>query len=279
MDRIKKFQNEIFAYYAVAGRVLPWRKTFNPYRILVSEIMLQQTQVSRVTIKYAEFLKAFPTVQKLARAKSSEVLSVWQGLGYNRRGLYLKRSADIIVERFNGRIPNDLNLLVTLPGVGSNTAGAICAYAFNMPVVFIETNIRRVFLGYFFAGKQDISDAELLPIIRRALPNEHIREWYWALMDYGSEYSKIHISQENPNRNSKQYTKQSKFVGSKRQLRGKILAYILEQKERFVRTEELFDLVHKKSQELILEIIDKLIVEGFLRYVPNTQNKLVTIAK
>ena len=277
-SRIKKFQTEILTYYALSGRVLPWRKTFDPYRILVSEIMLQQTQVSRVLIKYVEFLKVFPTVQKLAVAKPSEVLAVWQGLGYNRRGLYLKRSAEIIVKTWNGRIPNDLNLLVTLPGVGTNTAGAICAYAFNTPVVFVETNIRRVFLGYFFAGKQNISDQELMPIIKKALPKGNAREWYWALMDYGSKYSKIHIGKENPNRNSKQYVKQSKFVGSKRQIRGKILAYMVDQKDRLVRTEELLALSVKSPQGQITEIIEQLISEGFLRYVPKMKKNYITIA-
>ena len=146
-----EFKKIILDYYKKHGRHdLPWRKTHDPYKILVSEIMLQQTQVGRVMAKYKEFIREFPDFKKLAQAPTAKVLKAWSGLGYNRRALYLKRTAERVTNEFQGKLPKDQSMLVDLPGIGPNTAGAICAYSFNMPVVFIETNIRRVFIHFFF---------------------------------------------------------------------------------------------------------------------------------
>lgn len=207
-------------YYKKYGRDLPWRHTTDPYRIVVSEIMLQQTQVSRVLIKYPEWLKKFPTWKSLALASTADVIKSWQGLGYNRRALALKKIAEKVVGEYKDRLPNNPEVLETFPGIGPATARSICAFAFNLPVVFIETNIRRVYIHHFFGDQLKVADTELLPLIEKTLDRKNSREWYWALMDYGSYLVK---QVENPNRKSKHYSKQSKFEGSRRQVRGEIL--------------------------------------------------------
>lgn len=229
MITISQFQEEVWDYYARNGRDLPWRHsdkdgTYDPYKIMVSEIMLQQTQVQRVIKKYQEFLDNFPTVNSLAKSQFADVLRVWHGLGYNRRAKFLLEAAKQVVSESRGRFPEVADELVKLPGVGKNTAAAICAYAYNQPVVFIETNIRTVFIHSFFAGQEMVSDTDLMPYIEQALDTEEPRQWYWALMDYGS-----HLKQTvgNAGRQSKHYVRQSAFQGSKRQLRAAVLTSLL----------------------------------------------------
>ena len=223
-DRIRVVRDKIWEYYRDNARDLPWRDDPTPYQVLVSEVMLQQTQVSRVRVKYAEWMRAFPTLESLAAASVAEVIAAWQGLGYNRRGLWLLRAAQQIVNKFGGVLPRDPALLVTLPGIGPNTAGSMAAFAYNEPVVFIETNIRRVFIHEFFGDGDGIDDKELLPLIEAALDREEPRQWYYALMDYGSWLVK---QVPNPNRRSKHHAVQSKFAGSPRQVRGEILRQVL----------------------------------------------------
>lgn len=208
-------------YYAQHGRHnLPWRKTKNPYRILVSEVMLQQTQVDRVIPKYKSFLKRFPTVQDLAKASLGEVIKEWQGLGYNRRAKLLHQCAIEITQKFRGQTPKSHAELMKLPGIGHYTAGAIMAFAYNEPVPIIETNIRTVIIHHFFSDDIDISDKMILRLTERFLNTKNPREWYWAMMDYGAHLKK---SVGNLNKRSKHYTKQSTFQGSDRQIRGAIL--------------------------------------------------------
>lgn len=221
---LKKFQKTVWSYYRKHKRDLPWRKTRDPYKILVSEIMLQQTQVPRVILKYGSFLKKFPTTKALAKAKVGDVLRQWQGLGYNRRALYLKRCAEEIEKNFKGKFPKDFKTLCTLPGVGPATAGDLMAFAWNMPVPVIETNVRSVFIHFFFQDKEKISDKDILPLIEKALDAKNPREWYWAVFDYGAELKKS----GNPSRKSAHHAKQSKFEGSHRQKRAVILKTILE---------------------------------------------------
>ncbi|HWA64417.1 MAG TPA: A/G-specific adenine glycosylase [Candidatus Paceibacterota bacterium] len=197
--------------------------SLDPYRIFVSEIMLQQTQASRVIEKYRRFIKLFPSFQVLAAAPTADVLRAWQGLGYNRRALFLQRAARIVVDRWKGDLPADPALLVALPGVGPNTAGSIAAFAFNKPVVFIETNIRRVFIHFFFKDAASVPDAAIREYISQTLDSRRPRDWYYALMDYGAMLAKT-IS--NPNRRSRHYAKQSRFEGSFRQVRGEILRFL-----------------------------------------------------
>lgn len=222
---IKKFEKLIWDYYQKEGRVFPWRKTTNPYRILVSEVMLQQTQTSRVIKKYREFLKRFPSLSSLVSAPLGEVIATWQGLGYNRRAMYLHKAAKTIQEIYNRKIPSDYEKLIQLPGIGQSTAGAVCAFAFNTSKPFIETNIRRAVIHFFFPKQKDISDKKILQILNRVTPTKRAREWYWALMDYGAMLQKE--EKENPNKRSKHYKKQSQFEGSRRQLRGKIIKELL----------------------------------------------------
>jgi A/G-specific adenine glycosylase len=180
------FRRLICDHFRRHGRDLAWRRTRDPYRIFVSEIMLQQTQVPRVEARYPEFIAAFPDFGSLAAAPLRDVLAVWQGMGYNRRARALKESAERVVREFGGRLPEDESVLATFPGIGPATAASIAAFAFNHPVVFIETNIRRVFIHCFFADAEGVRDRDIIALVQRTLLPDHSREWYWALMDYGS---------------------------------------------------------------------------------------------
>lgn len=294
---VEEFQKTILDWFDERGRHdLPWRKTTNPYRILVSEVMLQQTQVDRVKEKYREFLKHFATPKKLAAASPAEVLAVWKGLGYNRRALYLKRAAEMIVTGYRGRFPREVSEIEKLPGVGHYTARAVAVFAFNQPHVFIETNIRRVFIHFFFTSHviprrrrgipplsgslsafemtkkaiaQDdrrVDDKDLMPFIEKALYYENPRLWYGALMDYGAlALSGI----PNPNKRSRHYTKQSRFEGSRRYARAKILDFLLKNKNAtpyalqryFLIDKHLESYSNESSIEELLKILKK---EGFI---------------
>jgi len=224
-QQVYLFRETVWEYYRAHGRDLPWRHPvrggdFDPYRIMVSEVMLQQTQVPRVIPKYQEFLHQFPDVYNLSRAPLADVLTVWSGLGYNRRAKFLHQAAKQVVTEHNGTFPTTLNMLTNLPGIGPNTAAAILAYAYNQPQVFVETNIRTVFIHHFFPDQENIDDKQLLPLIEQALDRENPRTWYWALMDYGTHIKALH---GNAARASKHYAKQSSFKGSLRQIRGAVL--------------------------------------------------------
>lgn len=225
---IKNFQEKIWRFYQASGRHhLPWRNTFNPYAVLVSEMMLQQTQVERVKPKYREFLAQFPTIKTLAAASPSEVIKAWQGLGYNRRALFLQRTAKIITNKFSGKLPQNYEQLLTLPGIGQSTAGALLAFAFNQPVVFVETNLRRAVIHEFYADEKPVDDKDVFIILKASVDTARPREWYWALMDYGSALGR-EKGLANPNRQSRRYTRQSKFSGSFREIRGRLLRLLAE---------------------------------------------------
>ena len=240
---------------------MPRRETRDPYKILVSEIMLQQTQVSRVLEKYGSFLKSFPTIRELAHAASGDVLRAWQGLGYNRRALLLKRCAEEVVERFGGVIPQERADLESLPGIGKATAGSMRAFAFNKPDVFIETNIRSVYIHHFFGDRSDVIDAALVPYIAKTLDRKNPREWYYALMDYGVYLKSI---MPNPNRKSRHYTRQSRFEGSDRQIRGRALKILTE--KRLVPKASLYKALGGDRERLEI-IIAGLIKEGLIHMV------------
>ena len=199
---------------------MPWRTSTDPYYVLVSELMLQQTQVDRVIPKFNAFITAFPAIADLARAPLSDVLQLWSGLGYNRRAKFLHSAAQKVVADFGGVVPNTLEGLVSLPGVGPNTAGAIMAYSFNDPVSFIETNVRTVYFYHFFQESQAVTDAELRQKVAETTDHEHPREWYWAMMDYGSWLKKQGFS---ANSKSAHYKKQAPLKGSLREMRGLLL--------------------------------------------------------
>ena len=211
---------------------MPWRRDTRGYYVLVSELMLQQTQVSRVMSKFAQFIAAFPDESTLANAELADVLKLWQGLGHNRRAKFLLSAARMIATDLGGRFPDNEPDLLRLPGVGKNTAGAILAYTFNQPSIFIETNIRTVLIHHLFTDQDEVTDAELRLALEATLDCEHPREFYWAMMDYGAHLKAQGI---RTNARSKHYKKQSKLEGSVRQVRGQIIAALT---QRGVQTEE-----------------------------------------
>ena len=217
---ILEFQEIIWQKGRELYREMPWRTDTRPYYVMVSEIMLQQTQVDRVIPKFEAFIKRFPTVEDLAKAPLGDVLQMWSGLGYNRRAKFLHEAAIKVVNEFNGVFPETDKELVSLPGIGVNTAGAIIAYSFNKPSIYIETNIRTVYFYHFFLDHGEVSDVELRAVVEATADTEHSREWYWAMMDYGSYLKRQGIGQNNK---SSHYKKQSPLKGSVREVRGQIL--------------------------------------------------------
>ena len=252
------FQTIIYRYYREHGRSFPWRETTNPYHILVSEAMLQQTQTERVLHKYTEFIRVFPDVLSLARAPLQKVLKVWRGLGYNRRALNLKKTAEIIVDHYNGVLPSSPEVLQTFPGIGRATAGAVAAFAYQKPSVFIETNIRTVFIYFFFDEKTRVKDREILPLVEKTLDRKNPREWYYALMDYGVMLKKEH---KPLNKKSVHYQKQTPFEGSDRQVRGAIVRVLTEEP----RTESELLGISASDPERVKRILSQLEKEGFIK--------------
>lgn len=221
---ISVFQKIIYTHYMNHTRHFPWRETSNPYKILVSEFMLQQTQTQRVIKKYEHFISTFPDFPSLAAAPLTNVLEAWHGLGYNRRALNLKNTAEIVVAQYNGVLPSHPDVLITFPGIGRATACAIAAFAFGTPVVFVETNIRAVFIYFFFTKKGTVKDKEILSLVEKTLDRTNPRHWYYALMDYGVMLKK----RFNPlTKKSAHYRKQPPFKGSNRKIRGKILSVLI----------------------------------------------------
>jgi A/G-specific adenine glycosylase len=255
---VDRFRRHLYRFFHEQGRQMPWRTTSDPYRILVSEIMLQQTRVERVVLKYEPFLNAFPDVWSLARAPLRDIMARWQGLGYNRRALALMGIARRLVAEFQGCLPASVETLRTFPGIGEATAGALAAFAFNQPAVFIETNIRRVFLHCFFPGQSGVRDREILPLVDQTLDRRQPRPWYYALMDYGAMLKR---AAPNPNRRSAHHQRQAPFADSDRQIRGLILKALL--KAPALSPEALVQAVGKPPERttgLILSLIN----EGFL---------------
>lgn len=252
--RIEQFRTDVWRYWKEHGRhSLPWRTTKNPYRILVSEVMLQQTQVPRVLEKYVAFLKCFPTIESLAQAPLQEVLKVWSGMGYNRRAKFLKRAAEQIMHTYNGRVPRDVVHLRSLSGIGPYTASAILVFAYNIPDTLIETNIRAVFIHHFFPT-QTVHDRDLLPLLAQAAEGQNPREWHWALMDYGSHLKKLH---KNPARRSVHHTKQSTFEGSLRQVRGAIVRELTKGPKKEAQLEVLLGTMSERLQDALQSLVSE----------------------
>lgn len=233
---LENFKTIIWDFYKENGRSFAWRHIDDPYKVLVSEIMLQQTQTQRVAEKYQIFIQRFPTIESLAQASLHDVLFYWQGLGYNRRGKYLYETAKKISQEYHNRVPDCPEILLNFPGIGPYTASSICAFAYNKPTIFIETNIRAVFIHFFFKDFNKVHDKEILPLVAQTVDSQKARDWYYALMDYGVMLKKSVI---NPSRKSKHHAKQSTFEGSDRQIRGKVLKALTENKE--LHFEQLLD--------------------------------------
>ncbi len=251
-------------------RDLPWRNIDDPYAVLVSEVMLQQTQVSRVQRYWPRWMELFPTVDALAAADTATVLEMWQGLGYNRRALALKRACETCSVDGGGLLPRTVDELVDLPGIGPATAAGVIAFAYDEPSVYIETNVRSVFLHELFPDREEVADQQLVPYVVDTCPNKGARAWYYALLDYGA-HLKSQIA--NPSRRSKHYARQSKFEGSRREKRSFLLKQVLaapdgiELEELAVRLDEYEQQAKRNAvdREMFEAIISELIAEGFFR--------------
>lgn len=205
-------------------RDLPWRNTRDPYAIWISEAMLQQTQVARVLTRWERFLRKFPTLDALASAAVSDVMEEWQGMGYNRRALALKRAADECALHHGGKLPEGVDELMKLPGIGPATAAGITAFSRDVPCLYLETNVRAVFIHRFFAEADAVTDRELRPLVQAACPSHDVRGWYYALLDVGAHLKK---TVANPTRKATAYTRQSAFEGSRRQKRAWLVREVL----------------------------------------------------
>ena len=221
---VDAFRAKIRRLGAEHWRDLAWRHTRDPYQIWLSEVMLQQTQVVRVETRWPAWLLRFPTVEALAAAPDADVLDEWQGMGYNRRALALHRAAQQVVDEYGGAFPRAYEELVGLPGIGPSTAAGVRAFAFDEPGVYLETNVRSVFIHELFPTAERVSDASLVPLVRAACPQADVRGWYYALLDYGA-YLKRTVP--NPSRRAGAYARQSRFEGSRRQKRAALLRLVL----------------------------------------------------
>lgn len=259
-DQIAAFQKLVLDYYTTFGRHdLPWRQStggrFLAYQIMVSEMMLQQTQVVRVIPKYQAFLELFPSVYSLAAAPLGDVLAAWSGLGYNRRAKYLQLAAQMVVDQFSGQLPETEAELTQLPGIGRNTAGAIMAYAYNKPAAFIETNIRSVYIHHFFPGQGAVTDKAILELVSQTMPFDDARQWYWALMDYGSH---LKTTTGNAARRSQSHVRQSAFIGSRRQIRGQVIKLLT------VRPHSLRELTVSINDQRLDAVVTDLVAEKLI---------------
>ncbi len=233
-----KLEQKILSWYSINKRNLPWRKTRDPYKILVSEVMLQQTQVDRVVPKYKAFLKAFPNVKKLAEAKTSDVIKAWAGLGYNRRALYLQKTAQAVVLQYKGKFPKDLELLKELPGIGDYTARAILSFAFGEVVPVLDTNHRKFYQRTYF-GKKLVSDDKLLVKAQHVIADfdvDDVYHWNQALMDFMSAVTAasqdsfiLWYQKTYPAPKKKKLTKTTvRFLDTDRYFRGRIIDLLRE---------------------------------------------------
>ncbi len=259
MEDLELFKKTIYDYYKDNRRDFIWRRNPTPYQVVVSEIMLQQTQTERVIAKYTQFITELPSFEALAQATTRQVLVLWQGLGYNRRGLALHEIAKQVVTQYGGVLPSDPELLEKFKGIGPATAGSISAFAFNKPTSFIETNIRAVFIHTFFKDKEAVHDKELLPLVEATVDKNNAREWYYALTDYGVMLKK---KCKNPARKSAHHQVQSRFEGSDRQIRGLILKLLA---EHFSLTEEEIIAYIPRDRQKIAKIIERLLQEAVIK--------------
>lgn len=258
-NKISKFRTKIRKFYRQHGRELPFRMIDDSYKVTVSEIMLQQTQVDRVIPKYNNWIHKFPNWQSLAQASNKEILTYWSGLGYNRRAIYLKNIAQILVEEYNGKMPEDINTLQSFPGIGKYTSYAILIFAFGKRLATVDTNIRKVLLHEFNLSA-DISDKEIQTLAEIVLPQTKIKEWHYALMDYAKTLPKeIHIKYQTK-------YKQSKFEGSIRQIRGEIIRQLT--KNKFVTINEI-SINLKRTENDIKKAIETLQYENIITLKKN----------
>lgn len=263
------FVEKIYAEGVRCFRDLPWRYLDDPYAVLVSEVMLQQTQVARVLKYWSRWMAAFPTVDALACVSTADVLEQWQGLGYNRRALALKRTAEICSAERGGRLPDTTDELKKLPGIGAATAAGVVAFAYNRHAVYLETNVRTVFLHELFPDCNHVDDRELLPLVAATCPQENVRLWYYALLDYGAYLKTLVV---NPSRRSAHYARQSPFKGSRRQKRAELIRLVLAypgigKDDLALRLNEFEENAGRQdvSYPIFDSIVSDLVSEGFFR--------------
>ena len=257
-ETLEEFSSKVLNFFDQQGRKFSWRSEISPYRVLVSEIMLQQTQTGRVEEKFSAFVARFPGFQELAAADFSAVLRLWKGLGYNRRAKYLHDISRTAVAEFDSALPDDPEILVRFSGIGKATAASICVFAFNKPYAFIETNIRTVFIHFFFPDQLGVSDPEIFALVEKTMDRENPRRWFYALMDYG-----VMLKQTvgNLSRKSSTYRKQSRFEGSDRQLRGRILDLLLSRTRVDVKTAAI---ILEQPEDRVRALTGALYSEGLL---------------
>jgi A/G-specific adenine glycosylase len=253
-QNIELFRQKIFDFYHLNRRVFPWRETTDRYAVMVSEVMLQQTQAERVAQKYTAWMERFPHTEALASASLRDVLVLWSGLGYNSRGQRLQSCSKVIMERFSGMVPASPELLKTLPGIGDYTCRSIPVFADNLDVAAVDTNIRRIII-HEFALPEDTPKSEIQSAAEQLLPQGRSREWHNALMDYGS----LHLTSRRTG--IRPLTKQSKFKGSKRWYRGRLLKELVASESLFL--EEL-EVKYGDCPWCLQEIIDGLVREGLV---------------
>lgn len=264
----ENFVNEITGLGQTTYRDMPWRQaeasgSFDVYKILVSELMLQQTQVTRVIPKYEEFIAAFPTISRLANATLADVLRIWSGLGYNRRAKYLHDAAKTLSTQ---KQPYTFDTLVSCKGIGSNTASAVVVYAYNTKAVFVETNIRTVFIHYFFAKQSSVTDKEIIDALEKSLKYvADYRSWYWSLMDVGT---RLKSEQNGHLAKASTYKKQPIFTGSRRQLRGRVIKQLLDGPKTYEFLQQHFEDV--RLDEVLEALVNEKIItikNGFVTIV------------
>ena len=251
-------------------RDLPWRNIDDAYGVLVSEVMLQQTQVARVERYWSRWMALFPTVDALASADTATVLEMWQGLGYNRRALALKRACETCSREWAGALPRTVADLVSLPGVGPATAGGVVAFAYNQPCIYVETNVRSVFLHELFPEEEGVPDKVIEPFVADACPAADVRGWYYALLDYGA-HLKTQVA--NPSRRSAHYARQSAFSGSRREKRSFLLKQVLACPEGLsvAEAQSALDAYERQAgrpaveRDVFESILSELLSEGFFR--------------
>src|SRR3989344_778504 len=306
------FSEKLLSWYSQHKRDLPWRTNHSPYYILVSEFMLQQTQVPRVVEKFKEFLGRFPTFQDLAKASTAEVIESWSGLGYNRRALLLHKFAQEVCEKHDGEIPQRKEQLQELPGIGPYTTGAILSFAYNLPEPAIDVNVRRIYLRFFQGKDQGLpmgkkEEQELYQLAKRSIPENKSKDFHSALMDFGSSV----CTRNNPSCNQcplqksctffplyKNDKENSLFVMERKKeqgitengkhipnriFRGRIVEFARKNKEKELLIEELGKVIKKdykiQDEEWLLSLLKKLQEDGLLNYLINGTNITLSLPK
>ncbi|HWR27858.1 MAG TPA: Fe-S cluster assembly protein HesB [Candidatus Thermoplasmatota archaeon] len=252
---IKRFQKKVFSFYEKNKRDLPWRKTIDPYKILLSELMLQQTQVKRVILYYEKWIARWPTIDALASASLPEVLHMWMGLGYNTRAKNLHTTARKIVATFNSDVLQAMKQYKELPGIGKYTSQAVQIFSSNSDLVTVDTNIRRILISEFKLPIK-IADKELWLLAETCLPLGESRDWHNALMDYGA----LHMTAQKTGIKPK--TQQTQFEGSNRQIRAQILRCLLQKSMSFSELEKTVGIGQMRLGAILDKMMNEKIIEN-----------------